>query len=385
MIGLEEQEVALKLLHTADWHLGRRFPSFDEVDQKVLMRARLDVLDRILGEAEHYAVDAVVCAGDLFDEPNPAPEWWQGLVKRFARKTDWPTSRPVFLLPGNHDPVIRTSVYWHEHPFRRELPPWVHVIDRPGFEFKLTPDAVLYAEPCQSAAGQDDLALALPARKPGDKRIRIGLIHGRTFDIEGRQNDFPIAKDAAEQRGFDYLAIGDTHSFQDVTPHAPSPIVYPGAPEPTAFDEADAGYVAVVLFLRGRRPMIKPVHVGYWSWEEHTIRDMDALRELCARPDLGQRVLRVRLDMEVTLDEQIEVERLERELKGTDANRGKVGVLQIERNLSLRTDDRVWTDSLPEILRSVVDRLEAVESLEPKVVKRAMAHLYQLTRIRHGG
>ena len=24
---MEEQDVALKILHTADWHLGRRFPS----------------------------------------------------------------------------------------------------------------------------------------------------------------------------------------------------------------------------------------------------------------------------------------------------------------------------------------------------------------------
>ena len=34
----------LRLLHTADWHLGRRFPSFPEEAQKKLSRARMDVI-----------------------------------------------------------------------------------------------------------------------------------------------------------------------------------------------------------------------------------------------------------------------------------------------------------------------------------------------------
>jgi hypothetical protein len=44
----EVDDVALKLLHTADWHLGRRFAGFDEADRITLSRARLDVIDRIL-------------------------------------------------------------------------------------------------------------------------------------------------------------------------------------------------------------------------------------------------------------------------------------------------------------------------------------------------
>ena len=47
-----EPDVALKLLHTADWHLGMRFPSFSEEHQRTLMRARMDVLDNVLGAAE---------------------------------------------------------------------------------------------------------------------------------------------------------------------------------------------------------------------------------------------------------------------------------------------------------------------------------------------
>ena len=167
----KDKDVALKLLHTADWHLGRRFPAFAEADQKRLMRARLDVIDTILDAAERHMVHAVVCAGDLFHEADPGPDWWQGLARRFCARRTWPENRPVFLLPGNHDPLIRTSVYWREHPFRDQLPPWVHIVDRSGYSYPLGPDAVLYAEPCQSSAGQDRLTDNLPERASGDQRI----------------------------------------------------------------------------------------------------------------------------------------------------------------------------------------------------------------------
>ena len=36
----EADDVALKLLHTADWHLGKRFPGFAEADETRLTRAR---------------------------------------------------------------------------------------------------------------------------------------------------------------------------------------------------------------------------------------------------------------------------------------------------------------------------------------------------------
>ena len=83
--------------------------------------------------------------------------------------------------------------------------------------------------------------------------MRIGLVHGSTFDAVDCQTNFPLAKDAASQRGFDYLAIGDTHSFRDVPPGARPPVVYPGAPEATTFGEPGAGNVVAVFVSRSRR------------------------------------------------------------------------------------------------------------------------------------
>src|SRR6516162_8049338 len=86
--GTESGEVVLRLLHTADWHLGRRFLSFPEEAQKKLSRARMDVIATILDVARRNAVHALLCAGDLFDDPEPEPDFWQGLAKTFREQGD---------------------------------------------------------------------------------------------------------------------------------------------------------------------------------------------------------------------------------------------------------------------------------------------------------
>jgi DNA repair exonuclease SbcCD nuclease subunit len=141
----------LKLLHTADWHVGRSFGQFEPVEARKLDRDRLSVIDRILGLADQYDVHAVLCAGDLFDRPDSDEPWWRGLADSFTRRRTW--TRPVVLLPGNHDPLTSESVYSGHHPFRRSLPEWVQVADRENFQLELPHDAVVYAAPCQSTAG----------------------------------------------------------------------------------------------------------------------------------------------------------------------------------------------------------------------------------------
>src|SRR5215831_16951495 len=86
--GTESGDVVLRLLHTADWHLGRRFLSFPEEEQKKLSRARMDVVGRILDVARRNAVNAVLCVGDIFDDPDPSLDFWVGLAKTFEGRGD---------------------------------------------------------------------------------------------------------------------------------------------------------------------------------------------------------------------------------------------------------------------------------------------------------
>jgi DNA repair exonuclease SbcCD nuclease subunit len=228
--------------------------------------------------------------------------------------------------------------------------------------------------------------MALPAREPGDERLRIGCVHGCTFDVEGYQTNFPIRRDAGVLRGLDYLAIGDTHSFRDVTENLAVPTVYPGAPESTSFGEADSGRVALVaLFRHGLRPRVDTETVAFWKWIDVHCRDMNQLRSLLTTPDLDRHVVRLHLDMTVTLSEESEVERILRDLRGTDATHGRVGVLLEDmENLRLQVGSgNAFPEDLPPVLKDTVARLdrliaEAIDESEKSQATRALAHLYKL-------
>ena len=367
----------LKILHTADWHLGHVSKLFSDEDSKKLAQARLSVIERILSLARSSNVDAVLCAGDLFDSPAPPETWWRGLLAVFSRFRDWKI--PVILLPGNHDPLTDRSVYWPGQEFRRSLPSWVHVVDRIDFELALGEEAVILARPCTSSAGDTDLALALPDRPAGDSRIRIGLVHGSTFDMPGHRSNFPISPDAGEKRGLDYLAIGDTHAFRDVTPGG-VPTVYPGSPEQTNFGEVDTGCVAVVLFSRaGVRPRIEKKRVGHWSWRDETVTDLAELRRLLDE-DLSRTVLRLRLDLEVSLAERDELQEHLSVLEGSIATVGQAGAVIIDRNkLRVEVLGSPFPEDLPETISETIEVLRARATTEPRA-RRALAALYTLTR-----
>lgn len=328
-----------------------------------------------------------MCAGDLFDDPNPTKQWWEPLAEKFARHS-W-RERPIFLLPGNHDPLTSSSVYAATEPFVRMLPPWVHVVDRDDFEFKLSDEAVLYGVPCRSRSGRSDLTERLPQRGADDRRIRIGLIHGQTFDEVECQTNFPIAKDAAVKLGLDYLAIGDTHSFRLVPPDASVPAVYPGAPEPTNFGEKDSGYVAVVsITRRSRKAHVARQRVAHYTWERVTCRSLADLQALHDR-NLRTTVLDLTVDMSIPAQEYAQAERLLIQLEGTSALPGRAAIVRLDRScLQLDTGNiEAHFSTLPDVLQATVRRLKALEGEageQGQAATRALYHLYAMTRERAG-
>ena len=366
----------LTILHTADLHVGHVSRQLDAETAKKLARARLGVIDTILGLAQQYDVRAILCAGDVFETSQPDEDWWRGLADRFARMTGW--NAPVILLPGNHDPLIRDSVYQRGHPFRRALPPWVHVVDHDDFVLELGTEAVVYARPCRSTAGADDPALALPSRAEADDRIRIGLVHGSTFDMPGYQTNFPIARDAAERRGMDYLAIGDFHGFRVMPENGIVPTVYPGTPEPTNFKEQGAGHVAIVSFRRrGVAPRIRKERVARWTWRDAAIGSIAELRAL-ASEDLSSTILRLRLDMTVSIAENDEIAAILRSLAGTLASHGRAAAV-IEDHTRLRVQasaEESNFDAAPETIQEVAATLKE-RAATCETSRRALVVLYR--------
>ncbi len=86
----------MKILHTADWHLGKRLDRFSRLEEQIL------VMDEIVKIADEQNVDIVLVAGDLFDNFNPSVEAIELFYKTLKRLSQ-NGKRPVIAISGNHD------------------------------------------------------------------------------------------------------------------------------------------------------------------------------------------------------------------------------------------------------------------------------------------
>ncbi|MCY1723317.1 exonuclease subunit SbcD [Prolixibacteraceae bacterium Z1-6] len=86
----------MRILHTSDWHLGKRLENFSRMEEQHA------VMQEICEIADQQNVDAVLVAGDLFDTFNPPTEAVDLFYKTLKKLTNNGT-RPVIAIAGNHD------------------------------------------------------------------------------------------------------------------------------------------------------------------------------------------------------------------------------------------------------------------------------------------
>lgn len=87
---------AFRILHTADWHLGKMLNEQSrEGEQKRF-------LDWLLNQVVALEVDAVLVAGDVFDSANP-PQSAEALYYDFVAELNRKSSASLVLIAGNHD------------------------------------------------------------------------------------------------------------------------------------------------------------------------------------------------------------------------------------------------------------------------------------------
>jgi DNA repair exonuclease SbcCD nuclease subunit len=281
----------VRFIHTADLQLGmgRRFLTPEA--QARFTHARIEAVRAIGRLAQAEQCEFVVVCGDVF-ESNQIDR--QVLVRSLEALADVPV--PVYLLPGNHDPLDAASIY--RHPF----PPNVTVLREPGVH-AVRPGVELVAAPWTSKRPLADLlGNALRALGPAPPRtIRIAVGHGAVDSLSpDRDNPALISLRALEQASVHYIALGDRHSTTSVG--ASGRVWYSGAPEATDFDEVDPGNVLVVD-VAGTLT-VTTHRVGRWRFVRHRFDDPepDAVgRWLGVLPNKPETVVRLDLGGTVTL------------------------------------------------------------------------------------
>ncbi|AZB42277.1 exonuclease SbcCD subunit D [Bacillus sp. FJAT-42376] len=92
----------MRILHTADWHLGKTLEGRSRLPEQAAF------LDELAGIVESEKIDAVIMAGDVFDTVNPPSAAEKLFYESMSRLSD-KGRRPIVVIAGNHDNPERLS------------------------------------------------------------------------------------------------------------------------------------------------------------------------------------------------------------------------------------------------------------------------------------
>lgn len=92
----------MRILHTADWHLGRTLEGRSRLEEQA------QFIDELVEIVNDEKVDAILMAGDAFDTVNPPAAAEQLFYEGLSRLSD-KGKRPIVVIAGNHDNPDRLS------------------------------------------------------------------------------------------------------------------------------------------------------------------------------------------------------------------------------------------------------------------------------------
>jgi len=271
----------VKFLHTSDWQLGMTRHFLSEGAQERYSQARFDAIRTMGRIAKEEQCRFVVVCGDAF-ESNQVDR------KTVARAMEAlkEVSVPVFILPGNHDPLNAASVY-RSSTFIERKPAHVQVLENAA-PSRVAEEVELVGAPWLSKRPvTNPLEDAINALAPVSGVNRICLAHGAVDTLAPDRESAGIIsvamlEQAITEGKINFVALGDRHSLTKVGDSGR--IWYSGTPESTDFRETHSGYVHIVEIGDGTVSS-KGIQIGQWRFIErervdlNTADDIRALRK----------------------------------------------------------------------------------------------------------
>lgn len=345
---------AMRILHTADWHLGRTLEGRSRIDEQA------QFIDELCLLADDTAACLIIVAGDVFDSANPpaaAEELFYDAMSRLSAGG----RRAVLVIAGNHDNPERlcaaaplatkqgVALYGRPgeaplgaQPSAREVsmhvgPGWFELVhDSERVQVAVLPypsEARLDAAFVETIADEakmrqaysDRVAQALQATAAfSADAIRITTTHlyvaggiesdsERPIQVGGAFTVSPSAFPAASQ----YIALGHLHRPQYVT-GTPGIARYSGTPLAYNFAEAGQAKSVTLLEASSQQVVVSEVHLGAGRplvrWKAPY--GMAQVEQWCAdgRDSNAWVELEIHLDAPLTPDETAKLKRMHRGL-----------------------------------------------------------------------
>jgi DNA repair protein SbcD/Mre11 len=295
----------LRLLHTADVHLGARHADLGE--QAAAQRERQFAAFRAsvdLALAEK--VDLLLVAGDLLDSNAQPRRSIERVAVELKRLAD--AAIRTVVIPGTHDVYDGASVYRaYDLVALTGLPAdtdrlVVLTPDRP--DVVLGPlDLVVHGRVFATKRAPRSPLAGFDAATDGRATWHVGMIHGSLHIPERTEHDEVVfTSEEVAASHLDYLALGHWHSTQRGRAGA-TLWAYSGAPEPVAVDQDRAGNVLLVTLEErggGRHVTVEERRVGRTRFER---LEVDAAA-VGSQPALVERLV-VLADPDLVLDVRI--------------------------------------------------------------------------------
>lgn len=322
----------MRIIHTADWHLGQFFYS------KSRAAEHQQFLDWLLAAIVQHQVDALIVAGDLFDTGSP-PSYARELFNRFVVALQ-PSGCQLIVLAGNHDSVATLN---ESRELLACLNTRVITSATPGGEQQVltlqqrdgTPGALLCAIPylrprdiLRSQAGQSGrdkqlsllqaieqhyqhcYAAAVAQREAmGSTLPIIATGHLTTVGVSKSDSvrDIYIGTlDAFPAQAFppaDYIALGHIHRAQRIADS--DHIRYSGSPIALSFDELGREKSVFLLEFSTRLESVTPLVIPSFQPMQMLKGAMAEIEQQLTAFHTYEGDLPVWLDIEITTQEYL--------------------------------------------------------------------------------
>lgn len=277
----------MKILHTADWHLGKKLEQFERTDE------HQQFLNWLIQKLHDECIDVLIVAGDVFDSGSPSNTAFEQYYG-FLRQVKDTCCREVIIIGGNHDSVSTLNA-------PRELLKYynVHIVGGVPNQFndqiiEIKNRGQIELVVCAVPFLRDKdvrLSVAGETSQEREERIRAGICnHYNRFkqEVAGyKSSNIPViatghlfaagsaTSDSEKEihvgnlgvvcgdhfpEEFDYVALGHIHRPQLVGNLAH--IRYSGSPVPLSFSEtADRKQVVVLELSGGKLTKVEEIEV----------------------------------------------------------------------------------------------------------------------------
>ena len=265
----EGTDAAVRLLHTADWHVGRTIRGRSRADEHIA------VLAEIADVARAHEVDAVLVCGDIFDTAAPSPESEQIVYHALLDLAS--TGACVIVLAGNHDsdrrlqavqPLLELGAVVTRPVFAEPDASVVEVTSRDGREHMLVAPLPFLSQRWIVKASDLMGGDASKSVQLYEERYRtltdwmcsrfrddaVNVVAAHAFvhgaDASGSERAAHLSSaygvpSTVFPATAHYVALGHLHRPQEIP--GPCPIRYSGSPMALDFGEAGQQKVAVVV------------------------------------------------------------------------------------------------------------------------------------------